>query len=76
MTTTLTETDECTWLCDYCATCAAGPDCSRLDVIVEPDEIEWPGGAVVTARYRCGCGHEWTCHWSSELLTVHGPKGE
>ncbi len=68
----------CAWLCDFCATCAAAEGCSRFDAIVEPDEIEWPGSGTVTARYRCGCGHEWTCSWSSELLTaptLHAAKG-
>lgn len=67
MTTTPTETDECEFLCDYCATCVEQCGCGRWDTRTEPDEIECrvEGSTLrMEAVYVCAFGHRWTTRFT------------
>lgn len=65
----MTEECTCEWLCDYCKGCVEQFNYSRVDVITAPYEVHWPGGkSMLTGRYQCSRGHEWTCHWSPEYI--------
>lgn len=58
-----------TELCDYCKRCVDVYGCERSETLTEPFQIDWNGsGTMLAARYYCGRGHVWTCHWSAELL--------
>jgi hypothetical protein len=62
-----------TELCDYCRGCVEVCGCGRTDTLTEPFEISWNGtGSMMIARYECGCGHMWACHWSPEVLDHKG----
>ena len=72
--TMIQEPRSCEAYCDFCAQCAAESGCSRFDAVHEPEELHLSSGAAVstiTASYRCGCGHEWSCAWS----TLHASTG-
>lgn len=70
--TTPTEAVGAVLFSDYCRSCVQSCGCSRLDVVVEPDAIHWPGpGQSITATYTCPDGHRWRCRWSPTYLPVH-----